>query len=37
MLGDFVERNYPIKLEIKDNTDTDRSASYTLTRPTPRY
>ena len=27
-LGDFVDRIYPIKLEIKDTTDTDRSASY---------
>jgi hypothetical protein len=26
--GDFVDRIYPIKLEIKDITDTDRSASY---------
>ena len=26
--GDFVHRIYPIELEIKDNTDTDRSASY---------
>ena len=26
--GDFVDRIYPIKLEIKDTTDTDRSASY---------
>ena len=26
--GDFVDRVYPIKLEIKDTTDTDRSASY---------
>ena len=26
--GDFVDRIYPIELEIKDNTDTDRSASY---------
>ena len=30
--GDFVDRIYPIELEIKDTTDTDRSASYqTLT------
>ena len=28
MLGDFVDRIYPIELEIKDNTYTDRSASY---------
>jgi hypothetical protein len=26
--GDFVNRIYPIELEIKDTTDTDRSASY---------
>ena len=26
--GDFVDRINPIKLEIKDTTDTDRSASY---------
>jgi hypothetical protein len=26
--GDFVDRTYPIELEIKDTTDTDRSASY---------
>ena len=26
--GDFVDRIYPIELEIKDSTDTDRSASY---------
>ena len=26
--GDFVDRIYPIELEIQDNTDTDRSASY---------
>jgi hypothetical protein len=25
---DFVYRIYPIELEIKDTTDTDRSASY---------
>ena len=25
---DFVDRTYPIALEIKDNTDTDMSASY---------
>jgi hypothetical protein len=25
--GDFVDRIYPIKLEIKDTTDTNRSAS----------
>jgi hypothetical protein len=24
--GDFVDRIYPIELEIKDTTDTDRSA-----------
>ena len=26
--GDFVDRIYPIELEIKDSTDIDRSASY---------
>ena len=26
--GDFVDRIYPIELEIKDTTDTNRSASY---------
>ena len=26
--GDFVDRIYPIELEIKDSTDTDTSASY---------
>jgi hypothetical protein len=26
--GDFVDRTYPTELEIKDTTDTDRSASY---------
>jgi hypothetical protein len=26
--GDFVDRVYPIEFEIKDTTDTDRSASY---------
>jgi hypothetical protein len=26
--GDSVDRIYPIELEIKDTTDTDRSASY---------
>jgi hypothetical protein len=26
-LGDFVDRIYPIELEIKDTTDTDTSAS----------
>ena len=26
--GDFVNRIYPIELEIKDTTDTDKSASY---------
>ena len=26
--GDFVDRIYPIELQIKDITDTDRSASY---------
>jgi hypothetical protein len=25
---DFVDRIYPMKIEIKDTTDTDRSASY---------
>jgi len=28
MLGDFVDRIYPIEFEIKDTTDTDRSPSY---------
>jgi len=28
MFGDFVDRNYPIELEINDTTDTDRSPSY---------
>jgi hypothetical protein len=28
MFGDFVDRIYLIELEIKDTTDTDRSASY---------
>jgi hypothetical protein len=26
--GDFADRIYPNELEIKDTTDTDRSASY---------
>jgi hypothetical protein len=26
--GDFIDRIYPNELEIKDTTDTDRSASY---------
>ena len=26
--GDFIDRIYPIELEIKDTTDKDRSASY---------
>ena len=26
--GDFVDRIFPIELEIKDTSDTDRSASY---------
>jgi hypothetical protein len=26
--GDFVDRIYPIELDIKDTTDTDRCASY---------
>jgi hypothetical protein len=26
--GDFVDRIYPTELELNDNTDTDRSASY---------
>jgi hypothetical protein len=26
-LGDFIHRIYPIELEIKDTTNTDRSAS----------
>jgi len=29
-LSDFVNRIYPIELEIKDITDTDRSASYLM-------
>ena len=28
MFGDFIDRIYPNELEIKDTTDTDRSASY---------
>ena len=28
MFGDFVDHIYPIELEIKDTTYTDRSASY---------
>ena len=28
IFGDFVDRIYPIELEIKDTTDTYRSASY---------
>ena len=28
MFGDSVDHLYPIELEIKDTTDTDRSASY---------
>jgi hypothetical protein len=28
--GDFVDRIYPIELEIKDTTDTDTSASYVV-------
>ena len=28
MFGDFVDRIYPIGLELKDTTGTDRSASY---------
>jgi hypothetical protein len=28
LFGDFVDRIYPIELEIKDITDTDSSASY---------
>ena len=27
-IGDFVDRIYPIELEINDTTDTDWSASY---------
>ena len=27
-LGDFIDRIYPIELDIKDTTDTDRSTSY---------
>jgi hypothetical protein len=27
-LGDFVHRVYPIELEMKDTTHTDKSASY---------
>jgi hypothetical protein len=26
--GDFVDPTYPIELEIKETTNTDRSASY---------
>jgi hypothetical protein len=33
--GDFVDSIYPIELEIKDTTDTDRLASY-LPWPTPQ-
>ena len=29
--GDFVDRIYPIELEIEDTTDKDRSTSYTST------
>jgi hypothetical protein len=28
MFGNFVDLIYPIELEIKDPTDTDRSGSY---------
>jgi hypothetical protein len=28
MFGEFVDRIHPVELEIKDNTYTDRSASY---------
>ena len=28
MFGSYVDRIYPIELEIKDSTDTDRSALY---------
>jgi hypothetical protein len=28
MFGDFIDRIYPIELEIKETTYTDRSASY---------
>ena len=28
MFGDFVDRIYPVELEIKNTTDSDRSASY---------
>ena len=28
MFGDFVDRIYPVELEIKNTTDADRSASY---------
>ena len=28
LFGDFVDRIYPIELEIKDITDIDTSASY---------
>ena len=28
MFGDFVDRIYPVELEIKDTTDTDRPVSY---------
>ena len=27
-LGDFVDRIFPIEIEVKNTTDTDRSASY---------
>jgi len=27
-LGDFVDRIYPLELQIKNTTDTNRSASY---------
>ena len=33
--GDFVDRIYPIELEIKDTTDTDRSVGF-IPWPTPR-
>jgi hypothetical protein len=32
MLGDFVDRTYPIEFEIKDTTDADRFASYLLSK-----
>jgi hypothetical protein len=34
--NNFVDRIYPIKLEIKDTTDTNRSASYNTSKLTVR-